>query len=217
MLLGDYGADVIKVEHPRGDPLRTHGYSKKGVGLWWKMLSRNKRTVSIDFSKPEGQELLRELVRTADVLVENFRPGVMEKWGLGYEDLSAINPRLVMLRTTGFGQTGPYSTRPGFGTLAESMSGFAYMTGQADGPPTLPPFGLADGIAGIAGALATMFALYNRDARGGKGQMIDLAIMEPILMVLGPQPIGVRPTRHHRAANRKSQREQRAAEHVRDP
>ena len=103
----------------------------------------------------------------------------MEKWGLGYEDLSAINPRLVMLRTTGFGQNGPYSTRPGFGTLAESMSGFAYMTGQPDGPPTLPPFGLADGIAGIAGALATMFALYNRDARGGQGQMIDLAIMEP--------------------------------------
>jgi crotonobetainyl-CoA:carnitine CoA-transferase CaiB-like acyl-CoA transferase len=189
MLLGDYGADVIKVEHPRGDPLRTHGYSKNGLGLWWKMLSRNKRAVSIDFSKPEGQELLRDLVRTADVLIENFRPGVMEKWGLGYEDLSAINPRLVMLRMTGFGQTGPYSTRPGFGTLAESMSGFAYMTGQADGPPTLPPFGLADGIAGIAGALATMLALYNRDAKGGVGQMIDLAIMEPILMVLGPQPV----------------------------
>ena len=148
MLLGDYGADVIKVEHPRGDPLRTHGYSKNGVGLWWKMLSRNKLTVSIDFSKSEGQELLRELVRTADVLIENFRPGVMEKWGLGYEDLSAINPRLVMLRTTGFGQNGPYSTRPGFGTLAESMSGFAYMTGQPDGPPTLPRSGSPTGSPG---------------------------------------------------------------------
>jgi formyl-CoA transferase len=187
MLLGDFGADVIKVEHPRGDPLRGHGHSKDGVGLWWKTVARNKRTVTLDLSKAEGQELLRGLASKSDVLIENFRPGVLEKWGLGYEQLQPLNPRLVMLRTTGFGQFGPYSKRPGFGTLAESMSGFAHLTGQPDGPPTLPAFGLADGIAGLAGAVAVLTALYHRDAHGGSGQVIDLAIIEPILMVLGAQ------------------------------
>ncbi len=188
MLLGDFGADVIKVEHPRGDPLRGHGHSKNGVGLWWKVVSRNKRAVTLDLSKPAGQDVLKGLVEQSDVLIENFRPGVMERWNLGYEQLRAVNPRLVVLRATGFGQFGPYANRPGFGTLAESMSGFAHLTGQPDGPPTLPPFGLADGIAGLAGALAVMTALYHRDARGGEGQMIDLAIIEPILLVLGAQP-----------------------------
>lgn len=189
MLLGDYGAEVIKVEHPRGDPMRGHGHSKDGVGLWWKMVSRNKRAITLDLSKPQGQELLLGLAERSDVIVENFRPGVMERWNLGYERLRAANPGLVMLRTTGFGQFGPYSSRPAFGTLAESLTGFAHLTGQADGPPTLPPFGLADGIAGLAGAVAVMMALYHRDARGGQGQVIDLAIVEPILMVLGAQPI----------------------------
>jgi formyl-CoA transferase len=186
-LLGDFGAEVIKVEHPSGDPLRTHGPQKSGVGLWWKQLSRNKRCVTLNLSTPKGQELLVELASTADVLIENFRPGVMERWNLGYERLRDRNHGLVMLRTTGFGQSGPYAKRPGFGTLAESMSGFAAMTGPADGPPTLPPFGLADGIAGVAGAFAVMSALYHRDARGGDGQVIDLSIIEPILMVLGAQ------------------------------
>jgi crotonobetainyl-CoA:carnitine CoA-transferase CaiB-like acyl-CoA transferase len=199
-LLGDFGADVIKVEHPRGDPMRGHGPSKEGHGLWWKVISRNKRTITLDLSTAEGQRILRELVAEADVLVENFRPGVMERWGLGYEELAALNPRLVMLRTTGFGQSGPYRERAGFGTLAESMSGFAFLTGQPDGPPTLPPFGLADGIAGIAGAFALVTALYHRDARGGRGQMIDLAIIEPIFSVVGAQPtiydqLGLVPTR----------------------
>ena len=189
MLLGDYGADVIKIEHPRGDPMRGHGHSRDGVGLWWKMVSRNKRTVTLDLNKPEGQELLLGLARRSDVLIENFRPGVMERWNLGYKRLSEANPALVMLRTTGFGQFGPYSSRPAFGTQAESMSGFAHLTGQPDGPPTLPPFGLADGIAGLAGAYAVMIALFHRDARGGQGQVIDLAIVEPILMLLGAQPI----------------------------
>src|SRR5215831_9003438 len=188
MLLGDFGADVIKIEHPRGDPMRGHGHARDGVGLWWKVVSRNKRAVTLDLGKPAGQDLLRSLVEQSDVLIENFRPGVMERWNLGYEDLRAVNPRLVMLRATGFGQFGPYANRPGFGTLAESMSGFAHLTGQPDGPPTLPPFGLADGIAGLAGAVAVMTALYHRDARGGEGQMIDLAIIEPILLVLGAQP-----------------------------
>jgi crotonobetainyl-CoA:carnitine CoA-transferase CaiB-like acyl-CoA transferase len=187
-MLADFGADVVKVEHPRGDPLRTHGHAKDGHGLLWKVLARNKSTVTIDLSASEGQELLAGLARQADVLVENFRPGVLERWGLGYERLAAANPGLVMLRTTGFGQFGPAASRRGFGTLAESMSGFAALTGEPDGPPTLPPFGLADGIAGISGAYAVMLALYHRDARGGRGQVIDLAIIEPILTVVGAQP-----------------------------
>jgi crotonobetainyl-CoA:carnitine CoA-transferase CaiB-like acyl-CoA transferase len=187
-LLADFGADVVKVEHPSGDPLRTHGHVKEGHGLWWKVMSRNKWTVTIDLSTADGQELLRGLARDADVVVENFRPGVLERWGLGYDRLSADNPGLVMLRTTGFGQFGPYAGRRGFGTLAESMSGFAALTGEPDGPPTLPPGALADGIAGISGAYAVMLALYGRDARGGRGQVIDLAIIEPILTVLGAQP-----------------------------
>jgi crotonobetainyl-CoA:carnitine CoA-transferase CaiB-like acyl-CoA transferase len=187
-MLADFGADVVKVEHPRGDPLRTHGHAKDGHGLLWKVLARNKSTVTIDLSASEGQELRAGLARQADVLVENFRPGVLERWGLGYERLAAANPGLVMLRTTGFGQFGPAASRRGFGTLAESMSGFAALTGEPDGPPTLPPFGLADGIAGISGAYAVMLALYHRDARGGRGQVIDLAIIEPILTVVGAQP-----------------------------
>jgi len=187
-LLADFGADVVKVEHPGGDPLRTHGHVKDGHGLWWKMLGRNKWTVTIDLSTSDGQALVRDLARQSDVLIENFRPGVMERWGLGYDALSDGNPGLVMLRTTGFGQFGPYAGRRGFGTLAESMSGFAALTGEPDGPPTLPPFGLADGIAGITGAYAVMLALYQRDARGGRGQVIDLAIIEPIMSVVGAQP-----------------------------
>jgi crotonobetainyl-CoA:carnitine CoA-transferase CaiB-like acyl-CoA transferase len=188
-MLGDFGADVIKIEHPTGDSLRKVGYRKKGVPLWWKVVSRNKRCITLNFSTPEGQALLKRLVAKADVLIENFRPGTMEKWGLGYDVLSALNPRLVMVRVTGFGQTGPYRERPGFGTGAEAMSGFAHITGEADGPPTLPPFGLADGVAAYHGAFATMFALYERDAKGsGKGQVVDLSIYEPLFALLGYQP-----------------------------
>ena len=186
--LGDFGADVIKVEHPRGDPIRTHGHTKDGVPLWWKMVGRNKRAITLSLSRPDGQELLCRLARTADVLIENFRPGTMERWNLGPDRLLAANPRLIYLRTTAFGQFGPYAGRPGFGTIAESMSGFAAITGEPDGPPTLPPFGLADGIAGLAGAIAALMGLYHRDARRGQGQVIDLAIIEPILTILGPQP-----------------------------
>jgi len=188
MLLGDYGADVIKVEHPRGDPARTHGWNREGHGLWWKVIARNKRTVTLNFSKPDGQDILRRLVADADVLIENFRPGVMEKWNLGPDDLLDVNPRLVMLRVTGFGQSGPYAHRRAFGTLAEAMSGFAHQTGQEDGPPTLPPFGLADGVAGITGALAVMLALYHRDTDERSGQVIDLSLLEPLLGILGPGP-----------------------------
>ncbi len=201
MLLGDHGADVIKVEHPRGDPARTHGVSKNGHGLWWKVISRNKRSITLNLGAPEGQQIARRLVEQADVLIENFRPGVMEGWGLGPTDLSAVNPKLVMLRVSGFGQTGPYAGRRAFGTLAEAMSGFAHQTGAEDGPPTLPPFGLADGVAGIAGALAVMIALYERDVRGGAGRVIDVSLLEPLLGILGPGPsgydqLGLVPGRH---------------------
>ena len=188
MLLGDYGADVLKIEHPRGDPARTHGHSKDGYGLWWKVLARNKRAVTLNLSHPASRELLEQLAADADVLIENFRPGVMEKWGLGPDRLHEINPALVMLRVTGFGQFGPYATRRAFGTLAEAMTGFAHQTGQPDGPPTLPPFGLADGVAGLAGAIAVMLALYHRERNGGRGQVIDVSLIEPLLTILGPGP-----------------------------
>jgi crotonobetainyl-CoA:carnitine CoA-transferase CaiB-like acyl-CoA transferase len=185
--LADFGADVLKIEHPRGDPARSHGHAKDGIGLWWKMLARNKKAITLYLGSPAGQEIFRELVKDADVVIENFRPGTLERWGLGYEQLSAINPRLILARVTGFGQIGPYAHRPGFGTLAEAMSGFAYITGQPDGPPTLPPFGLADGIAALAAAYAVMVALRARDT-SGRGQVVDLAIIEPILTILGGQP-----------------------------
>ncbi|GAA4817350.1 CoA transferase [Streptomyces ziwulingensis] len=188
-MLGDFGAEVVKVEHPsRPDPSRGHGPAKDGVGLWWKLLGRNKRTITLDLSTPGGRATLLRLARTADVVIENFRPGTLERWGLGWAELSEANPRLVLTRVTGFGQFGPYAHRPGFGTLAEAMSGFAAMTGEPDTPPTLPPFGLADSIAALATAYAVMTALAARD-RTGAGQVVDMAIIEPILTVLGPQPL----------------------------
>lgn len=185
-MLGDHGAEVIKVEHPDGDPARTHGASKDGVGLWWKMLARNKKAMTLYLGSAEGQELFRTMVADADVIIENFRPGTMERWGLGYEQLCEINPGLVMARVTGFGQSGPYAQRPGFGTLAEAMSGFAAITGQPDGPPTLPPFGLADGVAALTSAFGIMTALRARE-QTGQGQVLDMAIIEPLLTILGPQ------------------------------
>ncbi|MFD5121969.1 CaiB/BaiF CoA transferase family protein [Streptomyces sp. NPDC058385] len=188
-MLADFGADVIKVEHPRKpDPSRGHGPSKDGVGLWWKLLGRNKRNITLDLSTPGGREIFLKLVADADVLIENFRPGTLEKWNLGWEELNAANPRLVLTRVTAFGQFGPYSSRPGFGTLAEAMSGFAALTGEPDGPPTLPPFGLADSIAALSTSYAVMAALQGRE-RTGRGQVVDMAIIEPMLTVLGPQPI----------------------------
>lgn len=187
MHLGDLGAAVTKVEHPtKPDPSRTHGAAKDGVNLWWKTLGRNKRTVTANLGSPGGREVFLALADRADVVIENFRPGTLERWGLGYEELSARNPGLVLARVSGFGQVGPYRTRPGFGTLAEAMSGFAAMTGEPDGPPTLPPFGLADGVASLATAFAIMTALSVRD-RTGRGQVVDTAIVEPILAMLGPQ------------------------------
>lgn len=187
MHLGDMGARVIKIEHPsRPDPSRGHGASKNGVNLWWKTLGRNKECMTLNFGSEAGKEIMKRLVADADVLIENFRPGTLERWGLSPEILRKQNPRLVIARVTGFGQIGPYRRRPGFGTLAESMSGFASLTGQPDGPPTLPPFGLADGVTSLATAYAVMVALHHRDTTG-RGGDVDLSIVEPMLAMLGPQ------------------------------
>ncbi|MFJ4930424.1 CaiB/BaiF CoA transferase family protein [Streptomyces sp. NPDC088736] len=206
-LLGDFGAEVVKVEHPaKPDPSRGHGPSKNGIGLWWKLLGRNKRTITLDLSKPGGRATLLRLAAGTDVIIENFRPGTLEKWDLGWEELSAVNPRLVLARVTAFGQFGPSAHRPGFGTLAEAMSGFAAITGEPDSPPVLPPFGLADSIAGLTTAYAVMTALRARET-SGLGQVVDMAIIEPILTVLGPQPLWydqighVQPRTGNRSAN----------------
>lgn len=186
-ILGDFGADVIKIEHPaKPDGMRGHGLDKDGTPLWWTMISRNKRTMTLHLGTEDGQEIFRELVQDADVVIENFRPGTFERWGLGYDVLSQINPGLILLRVTGFGQTGPYSPRPAFGTLVEAMSGFAALTGEPDGPPTLPAFGLADSIAGVAGSSAVSMALFHREHNGGHGQVIDLDLLSPIMTAVGP-------------------------------
>ena len=188
--LADFGAEVIKIEHPAaGDHLRRFGPQKNGAGLWWKYLARNKKSVTLDLSSEQGTVVFEDLIREADALIENFRPGTLERWGVGWEHLSTVNPDLVMVRISGFGQDGPYSKRPGFGTLAESMSGFAYLNGYPDREPLLPPTGLADGIAATFAAFSLLFALYNRDVNGGGGQYVDTSLIEPIFSVLGPQPL----------------------------
>lgn len=180
-LLGEYGAEVIKVEQPgAGDPLRTWGERRDGIGLFWKSLSRNKRCVTLDLRQAEGQELMHRLLGVSDVLIAGARPSALVRWGLDYESVHRAHPKIVMLHVTGYGKGGPASDRPGFGTLAEAMSGFAHLTGQADGPPTLPPFMLADGVAGLAAASAVMMALYHRDLHGGDGQLVDVNLIEPL-------------------------------------
>lgn len=178
--LADFGADVLKVEHPvTGDHARHFGLSKDGEPVFWKTLARNKRSVGLDLKSEAGREIIGQLISDYDVVVENFRPGVLEGWGLGYERLAEINPGVIVLSVTGYGQDGPYASRAGFGTLLEALSGFAYANGHPDGPPTLPAIPLADGVAGAFGALAIMSAVYERSA-SGKGQQIDLSLFEPL-------------------------------------
>ena len=189
-ILADFGADVIKVEHPKtGDYIRNWGHKKNGIPLAWKSHGRGKRLLSVNLNTAEGQKIIRKIASHVDVMIESYRPGKLEEWGLDYETLSADNPKLILIRVSGWGQTGPYRDRPGFGTLAEAFSGFAHITGQADGPPTLPSFALADGIAALVGTYAVMMALYYRDVQNRPGQIIDLSIFEPIFAVLGPQAI----------------------------
>jgi crotonobetainyl-CoA:carnitine CoA-transferase CaiB-like acyl-CoA transferase len=186
MLLADFGADVVKLEHPRHpDPARGHGPAKDGAGLWFKALSRNKRHATLDLSHPDGQALFLRLAADADVVVENFRPGTLERWNLGWNELSTANPRLVLARVSGFGQDGPYAHRAGFGTLAEAMSGFAALNGEPDRPPLLPPLALADGVAALATAFAVLAALRARETTG-RGQVVDVSLLEPLMTLLGP-------------------------------
>ncbi|HEV3282146.1 MAG TPA: CoA transferase [Acidimicrobiales bacterium] len=183
-ILGEYGAEVIKVEQPgAGDPLRTWGERRDGIGVFWKSMSRNKRCVTLDLRKPEGQELIQRLLDVSDVLIVNARPSALARWGLDYESVHQAHQKIVMLHVSGYGRGGPASDRPGFGTLAEAMSGFAHLTGQPDGPPTLPPFMLADGVAGLAAASAVMMALYHRDLHGGDGQLVDVNLIEPLARI----------------------------------
>jgi len=184
-LLADYGADVIKLEKPgSGDDLRN--WRVEGIDIYWKVYARNKRSMEIDIRKGEGREIFTALVKTAHVLVENFVPGTLEEWKLGPAELHAINPALVILRVSGWGQTGPFRNKPGFGTLVEGMSGWAYVNGHADKPPTLPPLALADMIAGLYGSNAVLTSLRVAE-QTGKGQVIDLSLFEPIFSMIGAE------------------------------
>jgi succinyl-CoA---D-citramalate CoA-transferase len=190
--LADFGADVIKIELPEiGDSMRHWAPMKDGRSLWWKVIGRNKRLITLSLSKSRGQKVFKELVRTADIVIENYRPGTFERWGLGYDALAAINPRVVLVRVSGFGQTGPYADRGGYGTIAEAFSGIPSFTGFPDRPPTLPGFPLADSVAATFVAMSAMFAIYRRDQGGaGRGQEIDVSLYEPLFRLVESQVIG---------------------------
>ena len=185
-LLGDFGAEVIKVEPPgKGDPMRVWGrHRKEGHTLWWPIIARNKKSVTINLREEEGQDLAKRLIETADVLVENFRPGTMERWGLGYGDLSEINAGLVMVRVSGYGQTGPYRDQAGFGSIGEAMGGIRHVTGYPDRPPPRVGISLGDSLAATFGALGAVTALFNRETRGGRGQVVDVGIYEAVLALM---------------------------------
>jgi len=182
---GEFGAEVIKIEPPEGgDPLRQWRKLHDGTSLWWYVQNRNKKSVTVNLRVPEGQEIVRRLARDADVLIENFRPGTMEKWGLGYEGLAAENPGLVMLRLSGFGQTGPMRDQAGFGAIGESMGGLRYVTGFPDRPPVRSNLSIGDAIASLHGVIGTMMALHHRNANGGKGQVVDVALYEAVFNMM---------------------------------
>ncbi|MFP5449742.1 MAG: CaiB/BaiF CoA transferase family protein [Alphaproteobacteria bacterium] len=184
-ILGDFGAEVIKIEDPRkGDPMRQWGRSlPQGLSPWWPVIGRNKKSVGLDLRQPEGQEIARSLIAKADVVIENFRPGAMEKWGLGYEVLSATHPGLVMARISGYGQTGPLSTRAGYGLIGEAMGGLRHITGEPDRPPARAGISIGDSLAAMHAVMGIMMALHARD-RTGKGQVIDAALYESVLGVM---------------------------------
>jgi len=182
--LADQGAEVIKIEDPeKGDPLRA--WRVKGLSLHWKVYARNKKSLAMNLRGSGCLDILKDLLAQTDVLIENFRPGTLESMGIGPDVLQARNPKLIIVRVSGFGQDGPYKDRPGFGTLVEAMSGFAAKNGFGDRPPVLPPLALADMVAGLYGAYAVMIALREVE-RGGRGQVIDLPLLDPIVSILGP-------------------------------
>ena len=191
-MLADFGADVIKLEQPGiGDSMRHWAPVKEGRSLWWKVLARNKRLVTLSLSSKKGQDLFRRLAVSADIVIENYRPGTFERWGLGYPQLSEINPKVILVRVSGFGQTGPYSHRGGYGTIAEAFSGVPSFTGFPETPPTLPGFPVADSVAATFSAMASMFAIYERDRHTPpKGQEIDVSLYEPLFRLVESQVIG---------------------------
>jgi len=190
--LADFGAEVVKVEHPElGDDIRNWPPIKEGRSLWWKVIARNKKLITLNLSTDEGRELLRRLLPRFDVAIENFRPGTLERWGLGYDALERINPRLILVRVSGYGQTGPYAQRPGYGTVAEAMSGVPSFTGFPDKPPTFSAFPLVDALTGLFAAYATMLAVYERDVRGsGRGQVVDASLYESLFRLVESQVVG---------------------------
>lgn len=191
-VLGDFGAEIIKVEPPEGDTLRA--WQTNGVSTHWKIYARNKKSLALDLRKPAAIDLIRRLAASATLFIESFRPGILEKMGLAPADLLKLNPKLVIVRISGWGQDGPYSQRPGFGTIIEGMSGFASFNGFADREPVLPPMYLADGVAGLYGASAVMIALREVEHNGGRGQVIDLPLLDPLFAILSPQAANYRLT-----------------------
>lgn len=183
-ILAEFGADVIKVEPPAGDPLRKWRYIHEDTSVWWAAHARNKRSITIDLRQPEGQELVRMLAKEADILIENFRPGAMEKWGLGFNDLHAINPKLIMLRVSGYGQSGPYKDRPGFGVIGEAMGGLRYLSGEPGRPPVRVGVSIGDTLSGLHGVIGVMMALRHREMQGGLGQEIDVALYESVFNMM---------------------------------
>ncbi|MCC6609257.1 MAG: CoA transferase [Burkholderiales bacterium] len=183
--LAEFGAEVIKIEPPEGgDPLRQWRKIHEGTSLWWYVQARNKKSVTANLRTPEGQEIVRRLACDADVVIENFRPGTLEKWGLGYESLAAGNPGLVMLRLSGFGQTGPYRDLAGFGAIGESMGGMRYVTGFPDRPPVRMNLSIGDALAALHGVIGVLMALHHRNANGGKGQVVDVALYEAVFNMM---------------------------------
>jgi formyl-CoA transferase len=184
-MFAEFGAEVIKVEPPgAGDPLRQWRLLHEGTSLWWYVQARNKKSVTVDLRSAEGQEIARRLAREADIVIENFRPGTLEKWGLGYETLAASNPGLILVRLSGFGQTGPYRDRPGFGAVGESMGGMRHVTGFPDRPPVRLNLSIGDALAALHGVIGALMALHHRETRGGKGQIVDVALYEAVFNMM---------------------------------
>jgi formyl-CoA transferase len=189
-VFAEFGAEVIKVEPPAsdnapgGDPLRQWRMLHEGTSLWWYVQARNKKSITIDLRKPEGQEIVRRLARDADFIIENFRPGTLEKWGLGYDALAATNPGLIMIRLSGFGQTGPYRDQPGFGAIGESMGGMRHVTGFPERPPVRMNISIGDALASLHGVIGALIALHHRDTHGGKGQVVDVALYEAVFNMM---------------------------------
>jgi len=184
-ILGEFGADVIKVEPPEtGDPLRTWRMLHDGTSVWWAAHARNKRSITLNLREPEGQDVIRQLAKDADIVIENFRPGALEKWGIGFKDLHAINPKLIMLRVSGYGQTGPYKDRPGFGVIGEAMGGLRYLTGEPGRPPVRTGVSIGDTLSGLHGVIGVLMALRHREQQGGVGQEVDVALYESVFNML---------------------------------